>query len=161
MCNGTINSPPQKVMTLLSDTTRVREYNSLFEQGKEVAIVSDDTKILWATTPPIFPMKPRDFCMVWHVRKLKDGTCVVLNRAVEHPSAPVTREYVRASIVLGASIIQPVPGDSRRSRLTMITQLNPGGFAPPTLVNFLCTVGPIGFMKNVEVASKRSSTARV
>lgn len=160
MCNGTINSPPHKVLALLSDTSRVKEYNSLYENGKEVAEVADNTKILWVTTPPIFPLKPRDFCMVWHVRKLKDGTCIVLNRAVDHPLAPVTRNFVRAEVVLGASIIQPIPGDSRRSRLTMITQLNPGGFAPPTLINFLCTMGPIGYMKNVEVASKRSG-ARV
>lgn len=165
MCNGTINSPPQKVMALLSDTGRVKEYNSLYESGKDITVVSDDTRVLWVTTPPVFPLKPRDFCTVWHVRRLKDGTCVVLNRAVEHPLVPVTRNYVRASIVLGASIIQPVPGDPRRSRLTMITQLNPGGFAPPAVVNFLCTMGPIGFMKNVEVASKhipaRTSTTPV
>ena len=42
--------------------------------------VGEDTKIVWIGSPPIFPFKPRDFCTVIHIRKLKDGTVVVLNR---------------------------------------------------------------------------------
>lgn len=44
--------------------------------------VAEDTKIVWIGSPPIFPFKPRDFCTVIHIRKLKDGTVVVLNRSV-------------------------------------------------------------------------------
>lgn len=60
---------------------------------------------------------------------------MILNRAVKHPDAPPYPSYVRASIILGANIIQPVPGNPQRSKLTMITQVDPGGFTPPMIVN--------------------------
>lgn len=47
---------------------------------RDVEYVSQDTKITWIGSPPIFPFKPRDFCTIVHIRKLKDGTIVVLNR---------------------------------------------------------------------------------
>ena len=37
----------------------------------------------------------------------------------------------------------------------MITQVDPGGFAPPVIVNHICTLGPIGFLKNVEIAARK------
>lgn len=87
---------------------------------------------------------------------------------------------MRGSIILGASIIQPVPGNPRRSKLTMITQVDPGGFTPPMIVNQvfyiiianinvgvlfcfcqLCAMGPIGFMKNIEIAANRKPSKSV
>jgi hypothetical protein len=43
----------------------------------------------------------------------------------------------------------------------MITQLDPGGFAPPVIVNHICTLGPIGFLKNVESAAGKKRPARL
>ena len=37
----------------------------------------------------------------------------------------------------------------------MITQVDPGGFAPPVIVNHIYTLGPIGFLKNVEIAARK------
>jgi hypothetical protein len=47
--------------------------------------VAENTKIVWACSPAIFPFKARDFCTVVHFRKLKDGTVVVLNRSQDLP----------------------------------------------------------------------------
>lgn len=135
MCSGTIHAPPRDVFALFEDNTRVPEYNSFYERGRDLEVVAENTKITWTATPPVFPFKPRDFCTLVHMRKLKDGTFVVLNKATTHPDAPHLPGYVRGQIVLAANIIQPVPGDARKSRLTMITQLDPGGFAPPVAIN--------------------------
>eukprot|EP00981_Chlorochromonas_danica_P002125 scaffold424_cov165-Ochromonas_danica.AAC.25 len=122
---GVIRAPPKKVLELFEDNTRVREYNTLFEKGRDIEVVGENTKVVWAASSPIFPFKPRDFCTVVHIRQLKDGTFVVLNRATKHPDVPVLPNYVRGSIVLGANIIQPIPGKSNMCRLTMITQVDP------------------------------------
>lgn len=103
--------------------------------NRDIEVVGENTKVVWAASAPIFPFKPRDFCTVVHIRQLKDGTFVVLNRATKHPDVPVLPNYVRGSIVLGANIIQPIPGKSNMCRLTMITQVDPGGFAPPMIIN--------------------------
>ena len=53
------------------------------------------------------------------------------------------------------------PHPQAKSKLTMITQLDPGGFAPPVIVNHICTLGPIGFLKNVEAAARRKRPVRM
>ena len=195
MCSGVINAPPKDVYALFEDSTRVTEYNSFYAKGRVVEVVAENTKISWAATPPVFPFKPRDFCTLIHSRKLKDGTYVVLNKAAKHPDAPPVPGYVRGSIVLAANIIRPVPGFGRKTHLTMLTQLDPGGFAPPVAVNHvrrrdcvnvvcapfpfsssqltppsphppqcamqICTLGPIGFMRAVEVSAKQRPSKRL
>jgi hypothetical protein len=146
--------------------------------GKDLEYIAENTRVVWTASPPVFPFKPRDFCTVIHVRKLKDGTSVILNRAMNHPLAPQNPEYVRAAIVLGANIIQPLPQDPNKCKLTMITQVDPGGFTPPMIVNHvslihspgtllilpsdlqISSLGPVGFMKNVEAAAKKKPSKR-
>ena len=135
LCHGIIKSPPKDVFALFEDDSRIREYNALVEKGRDIEVVAENTKVTWMGTPPVFPFKPRDFCTLIHTRKLKDGTYIVINKATTHPDAPPTAGYVRGAIVLGANIIEPVPGDGRKSKVTMIAQLDPGGFAPPVAVN--------------------------
>jgi hypothetical protein len=155
MCHGIIKSPVRDVLSLFEDNARVSEYNSFCKEIRDVELIADDTKVVWIGSPAIFPFKPRDFCTIVHIRKLKDGTIVVLNRAIKHANAPVTGEYERAAIVLAANIIQPIKGSPNRCKLTMITQVDPGGFVPPVLMNHMCTLGPIGFLKNIELAAKK------
>mmetsp|Transcript_9735 Transcript_9735/g.13308 ORF Transcript_9735/g.13308 Transcript_9735/m.13308 type:complete len:557 (-) Transcript_9735:40-1710(-) len=160
-CSGIIHASPESILTLFEDNTRVREYNTFFDRGRDLETVAENTKVVWACSPPIFPFKARDFCTVVHFRKLKDGTVVVLNRATTHEEAPVSNDFVRAAIVLAANIIQPVPGNPNACKLTMITQLDPGGFAPPVIVNNVCTIGPISFMRLIESAAKRTPSHQV
>jgi hypothetical protein len=35
MCNGTINSSPKQVLSLLENTARIKEYNSFYQEGKD------------------------------------------------------------------------------------------------------------------------------
>lgn len=107
----------------------------MFDEGRDLEVVAENTKVVWASSIPIFPFKPRDFCTVVHTRKLKDGTMVVLNRATKHPDAPTTSKFVRGAVILGANIIQPVKGHKDQCRLTMIAQVDPGGFTPPVIIN--------------------------
>lgn len=65
---------------VLLSVFRVKEYNTLYDHGKDIEVVADNTKISWSCSTPIFPFKPRDFCTIVHIRKLKDGTFIVLNR---------------------------------------------------------------------------------
>eukprot|EP01038_Epipyxis_sp_PR26KG_P007887 gene7887-10703_t len=154
-CHGVIDSSPKAVFELFEDDTRTPEYNSFYEKGRDIEYVAENTKVSWACTPAVFPFKPRDFVTIIHFRKLGDGTMVVLNRAGEHPNAPNLPPYVRGSIILAANIIQPIQGKPNHCKLTMITQMDPGGFAPAPFVNKICTFGPIGFMQNVKVAAKK------
>ena len=153
---------PKKILALFEDDTRTKEYNNLFLYGEDLEYVADNTKIQWACTPPVFPFKPRDFVTLIHIRKLQDGTLVYLNTATQHKDKPAGNDgYVRGRIVLGANIMRPMKGKPNLCEVTMVTQLDPGGFAPAPAVNKLCLSGPGGFMHNIEVAANKAPSRAV
>lgn len=92
---------------------------------------------------------------------MKDGTVVVLNRATTHPDAPETKQFVRGAVLIGANIIQPMPNDPHLSRLTILTQVDPGGFSPPVVINQLSTYGPPQYFKDLEKAANRKPPRKV
>jgi hypothetical protein len=47
---------------------------------RDIAFVAENTRIFWTSSPALFPLKPRDFCTIIHVRQLRDGTSIILNR---------------------------------------------------------------------------------
>jgi len=100
---GVIRASPSKVVSLLADITRMKEYNSFFDRGRDIAVVGANTKIVWASSIPLFPFKPRDFCTVVNVRRLKDGTTLILNTATNHPLVPLKAKYIRGAVKLGKS----------------------------------------------------------
>ncbi len=147
----TINASPQAILKLLTDNSRVHHYNSLAEPGtmRDIEVVSQDTRVQYVRAMPMFPLKTRDFCTLFHVRKLKDGTIALVSSATTHTDAPSTNKYCRASIVIGANIIQPIPNYRHKCKLSMLTQLDPGGIIPPAVVNNVCSNGPLGFFEGV------------
>jgi hypothetical protein len=63
---------------------------------------------------------------------------------------------VRAEVLMGASIIKPVPDEPGKCVFTTIAHINPGGLVPPFLVNTLCARGPVEFHHLVEQAAQRT-----
>lgn len=153
--SGVLDASPADILKLFEDNERVPEYNKFYAEGRDLEAINENTKVVWAASPPMFFFKARDFCTVVHYRKLQDGTVVVVNRGAEHPDAPRTDKYVRAEILMGANIIQPVPGKPNQAVFTIVTQVNPGGFAPPAIVNKVTSWGPPTFFKEIEAAAKR------
>ena len=152
---GVVNASPKDIFAVLGDNNRAREYNEFLDKAEDLEDVAENTRIVWSTSFPIFPFKPRDFCTLVHFRSLRDGTLVVLNTATEHPLAHRDPRYQRGYIVLGANIIQPIPGENKKCRLTMLTQVDPGGILPPMLINSICTMGPPSYFKQIEAAANK------
>lgn len=157
---GVLHASVEDVAELFEGNTRVAEYNKYYKEGRDLEHLSNATKVVWAASPPLFCFKARDYCTIVHYRKERDGTVIVLNRAAEHHLAPPSDRYVRAEVLMGASIIQPVKGDPGKCVFTTIAQINPGGLVPPFLVNKLCARGPIEFHHLVEEAAKRTRERR-
>lgn len=79
---------------------------------------------------------------------------MVFIRVITHPNAPITTKYQRGSIILGANVIEAIPGRPNESKVTMITQMDPSGIIPAWFVNRVSTVGPITYMRSVEIAAQ-------
>ncbi|CAN0551101.1 unnamed protein product, partial [Ectocarpus sp. 8 AP-2014] len=60
-----------------------------FLEGRDLELLDENTKVVWASSPSPLPfVKPRDFVTVVNVRRLEDGSIVVVNRGYRHPEAP-------------------------------------------------------------------------
>mmetsp|Transcript_25777 Transcript_25777/g.33788 ORF Transcript_25777/g.33788 Transcript_25777/m.33788 type:complete len:543 (+) Transcript_25777:115-1743(+) len=153
---GQLKCSPAQIQALFDDPTRVAEYNPFFGEGRQLERLDESTTVCWASSPGIFPLKPRDFCTLVHFRTLADGSHIVINRYVEHPDAPVTRKYQRARILLSAQIISPVQESNSKCKFITVTQVDPGGFAPAWIVNQVATSGPATFFMNVEKAARKT-----
>ena len=98
-------------------------------------------------------IKARDFVTNVHYRETKDGILMAVNRPAIHKSKPVNSKSVppftmrgyleliaifqmfiflsfsfqRAEVLLAGNVMEPVPGDPGKTKLTLITHINPGG----------------------------------
>lgn len=158
---ATVDAAPRLIAALFEDNTRSSEYNSFFARGSDVEAIDESTKIVWTFSTPIWIMKPRDFCTLVHMRQLKDGTYLFLQKAVDHPLCASRSPFVRGRIVIAANIISPVKGKPNQALCTMLSQVDPGGFAPAVIVNRLCTNGPIGFMQALQDTANREPSKLV
>ncbi|CAM9646182.1 unnamed protein product [Scytosiphon promiscuus] len=153
--------PVEAIAELFESPERVTEYNKWFLEGRDLELLDDDTKVVWACSPCPLPfVKPRDFVTVVNVRRLDDGTVVVVNRAHRHPDAPPMKEYTRGEVILAANVMRPDAEDENRTHFTMLTQVDPGGVAPAWIVNKISAHDPVDFLERVEAAAGRSKAAR-
>ncbi|CAB1114578.1 unnamed protein product [Ectocarpus sp. CCAP 1310/34] len=153
--------PAEAVAELMESSERVKEYNKWFLEGRDLELLDENTKVVWASSPSPLPfVKPRDFVTVVNVRRLEDGSIVVVNRGYRHPEAPPSTEYVRGEVILAANVIRPDPKDRNRTQFTLLTQVDPGGIAPAWIVNKISAHDPVDFLERVETAAGRSESAK-
>ena len=106
-------------------------------------------------------MKARDFVSIVNYRKFGNGTYIILNRPAYHPEYPPSKKFVRATVLLAGSILEPYGGDLKQTKFTQIAQINPGGGADTPavawMINKLCAVSPPSFMRKLELTAKSVS----
>ncbi|CBJ33383.1 conserved unknown protein [Ectocarpus siliculosus] len=153
--------PAEAIAEMMESSERVKEYNKWFLEGRDLELLDENTKVVWASSPSPLPfVKPRDFVTVVHVRRLEDGSIIVVNRGYKHPEAPPSTEYVRGEVILAANVIRPDPKDRNRTQFTLLTQVDPGGIAPAWIVNKISAHDPVDFLERVETAAGRSESAK-
>ena len=110
--NGIVDAPPAKVLALLraSDAETIRQYNPMYASGYDLQQLDPNTKVSYGTARKVGPMKPRDTVTRVAFRELPSGGTVLMLRAVDHSEKPVASKYVRARILRGMHLVQPVQG---------------------------------------------------
>ena len=72
-------------------------------------------------------MKPRDTVTRVAFRELPSGGTVLMLRAVDHADKPLSSKYVRARILRGMHLVQPVHGAAGKTNFTFTQQVDCGG----------------------------------
>jgi hypothetical protein len=156
-----IDAPIDEVYSLFVDNKRVHEYNEYCKEVQDLEWLDDTTKVTYSLTGRPWS---RDFVTRVHYCTLPDSTRVIVNRAEEHHLAPIRPNYTRMTMPLGANILRPAPGDSKKTELTLITHLNPGGFAQThfgaMVTNRLSTDSPRQFLSRLNAVAHRSTVPK-
>jgi hypothetical protein len=83
------------------------------------------------------------------------GGTVLMLRAVDHAAKPVSSDYVRAKILRGMHLVQPVKGSPGKTNFTFTQQINTGGVIPAWLMNVLITQDAVQFVKRIGAVAKK------
>ncbi|KAL1514822.1 hypothetical protein AB1Y20_003907 [Prymnesium parvum] len=156
--NGIIDASPKAVVSLLcdGDAHAIRSYNPLYAEGFDVCRIDHRTRLSYASVKAFFPLKPRDTLTrvaIWELPRLGSGATALLLQHAEHPDVPVYSEYVRAKILRGMHLIQPVEGCPGKSNFTLCTQVDAGGIIPSFVMNIITTQDSLQFMDRLEKAA--------
>ena len=82
-------------------------------------------------------------------RQLGNGTSVLVLHAVDHDDKPVTSAFVRAKILRGMHLMQPVPRAAGKTNFTFTQQINAGGIIPAWLMNALIAQDAVQFVQRL------------
>ena len=124
----------------------------MYDSGHDLEQLDADTKVSYGAVKAIFPFKPRDTVTRVAERPVPaehDGGTVLLLRAVDHAKMPPQKEYVRAQILRGMNLMQPVAGRPDQTNFTFCTHVNTGGIVPAWLMNVLITQDSVAFLKRL------------
>ena len=151
---GIVDAPLSCIVTLVADTAHKRRYDEIFDAHSAVDVIDTFTHIerhsYWS--PARLIVTPRDFCLIGHVARLKDGTVVVAARSIDHAQCLPKRGYVRGHITVGGWIIRPIVESvdqsasadaidgiisASRCRVTFIAQCDLRGAIPTVFSNQL------------------------
>ena len=157
--NGIIRVPPEDVIALLrrGDAETIRTYNPMYDSGHDLEQLDQYTKVSYGSVRAIFPFKPRDTVTRVAERNLPTvgGTALILH-AVDHPAMPPRSDYVRAKILRGMHLVQPVANQPGVTNFTFTQQVNAGGIIPAWLMNTLIAQDAVTFVHRLgEAASEQ------
>ena len=154
--NGLIRAPPAVVLALLKqgDADTIREYNPMYDDGYDLQQIDKNTKVSYGSVRAIFPFKPRDTVTRVALRELPNvGGTVLLLHAADHSAMPERPGYVRAKILKGMHLVQPVKGKPGLTNFTFTQQVNAGGVLPAWLMNVLIAQDAVVFIQRLETAA--------
>jgi len=157
--SGIIEAPPALVLALLKrgDPETIRGYNPMYDSGHDLQQLDENTKVSYGSVRAIFPFKPRDTVTRVAIRAVPNlGGTALLLQAVDHPQMPPRPDYVRAKILRGMHLVQPVHKKPGLTNFTFTQQVNAGGALPAWLMNTLMARDSVIFIQRVETCAQRT-----
>jgi len=100
-----------------------------------VEILDKQTHVMYMVYGATFCVlrQKRDFVLLYHWYRRKDGTLVVLGQSVEHKDKPVSKDYIRGDILESGYVITPQQGHPNLCQVTYIAHIDIKGTLPEYL----------------------------
>ena len=136
---GELDASAEAVLDVFrSDDIRlIQDYNPTYDEGCDLVSFDesgDDTKLSWAVSKGVYPVRPREFITRTRYLRTRTGEVAVLSEGLaSHERAPQLRaSSVRARIVTAVQLVTPVADG--RCYFTSIAQVHQTPRAPPRFV---------------------------
>jgi len=98
---GTVDSPARSILKLIRDISITRVIDTQFVNGRIIEQLDNRTEILHLVFEyrPFILKAKRDFCIVRHWFRRKDGAYIMAGRSVQHPLCPPARWVNREDVL--------------------------------------------------------------
>ncbi|KAJ4457866.1 putative START domain [Paratrimastix pyriformis] len=125
---GTINKPADEVLAAILDPERRKTWDPYFLEGRTLADIDADTKVVYQVAAAGGPASHRDLCLLRVVHRLPDGKIAVITKSTERPDCPPVSGYVRADMLIGGFVV--APEGTASCRVTVCAGTDPHGWMP-------------------------------
>ncbi|XP_068729696.1 steroidogenic acute regulatory protein, mitochondrial-like [Montipora capricornis] len=118
------------------------EWDDLLKKGKTVQEYGPLSKVTLMEYKPVWPASGRDFCTLWHLKRIDESVVCFACEAVE--SCPEQKGLVRAELVIGGFVVKEISSDPPKCLVTYIARVDLKGSLPTRLVNRVTSTQPQG-----------------
>lgn len=135
---GIVNMSPKKIVDLLLDSSRVKEYNKMSLGRTDVMVLKDNfandsafggivTKVVKSESQPPLVRKRLQFLTLMHVRELEDGNgYLIASRAVTQAKESGDVEdgtILSSEILMGVNVIRNIYGEENRALMINVNHI--------------------------------------
>ena len=131
---GIINKSAAEIVKSALDSSAVIKWGKnlsthekIHEQDEYYIYRSIDTKKMLVAQ--------RETLVVNQVIRQEDGSTLILQRSLDHPSFPENKDYVRAFVYLFAWLLTPNQEDPNKTDIICIIYVDPKGWVPKPVFN--------------------------
>eukprot|EP00762_Andalucia_godoyi_P007836 ANDGO_01771.mRNA.1 Steroidogenic acute regulatory-like protein 1 len=156
-----INKPASEVALFIYDTVNHRRlWDDTLQEGRLLDTLLDTAEekslIEYALyKSPAMMVSQRDFVTGRYVKKMEDGSWVIVAVSTTHASAPEVKGVVRADTKQSGWVFRPSPEDPNKTFVTSVTAVDPKGWIPAPVVNAVAVKNPLSLAKVRDIIEKQ------
>jgi hypothetical protein len=159
---GIVDMSAKRLVDLLVDSTRVKEYNKLSQGREDLVVFQNDmihdgpfgcsiTKVMKSISKPPMIRKHMVFDSILHAKELEDGSgYVVVTRAVHHPNkeSSGSSNIIKSEILMGVNVIRKIKGSDERCLMINVNHIR-SPMVPVMVAKKIGITAAIGFVNDI------------
>ncbi|KAL4503355.1 hypothetical protein ABPG72_000961 [Tetrahymena utriculariae] len=97
-----------ELISFLFDIQSQKHYNSYFDYGEDVEVLTSDMKIIYSITKKIVIISPRDVLALQGIVRIGNDTLICCQSIYDKQRQPHKKDAVRVDLFIGGFLIQPI-----------------------------------------------------
>ncbi|KPI87726.1 hypothetical protein ABL78_3199 [Leptomonas seymouri] len=147
------NVPPLVLYNQLHDAQYRATWDTNMIEGYNIVKLDAHNDVGYYSARFPWPLSNRDFCNQRSWMEFTNGEYLIFNHSEPHPDCPEKKGFVRARSILTGFYIRP-NSEGTGTQLIYVTQSDPRGSIPHSIINFAMTKGARTILNNCEKYSE-------